>query len=687
MNSKKKPKGGAQKAREKKEKERQSVASSCTKLSGWFIRNAPAEAQASQQCDRNKKTSDDRNARYPDRERSPVETVSDNEHEEGWLDEHREADLLAKQAADADTNSADGERETNAPATRCEIDERSSDDENDGHSSPKKARHSEEEQSQTADRDHEQHQRELGAHYEADLPATHVVDARASSTDGERETSTPTNLRGINKTPSDDEEDGLSSASSSKHSEEQQRPMEDTRDSEHEQPGFDAHCEAHLPGRQAVHANANCADGETSASINLFDRPASKSLSRFLASHPVQPDGHDRRLPFNRHEVLEHPDGRSRKWVSYSKCDRALFCYICMAFDPMSKSPFITGMKDMHRSIQRVKEHESSKRHQEATTAFLVYCKQGSLDTLIVNADANLRYRRAVERRKIVNRIVDIVRTIGKRGLSYRGSKESILDLKFVSADHGNFLELVLLVAKYDQTLRSHLDGLIEDAQERQHRGKAPSKATTFVSKRTVNAIFEAFRVLIRRKIVEKVNHAKAYTLQLDTTQDVSVVEQCAMLVRFVDEDGVHENLLALRACESTTGESIFRLIKQNLDEAGIDISNCVGNSTDGASNMQGAYKGFDAWLSKESPGQVHIWCQSHCLNLAMIQSTTGCVEAVGLFGTLNTCGVFFRESYKRMGLAKKWNNTRMPQLANDTRWWSKDGALSSVFGKTALDY
>ncbi len=54
----------------------------------------------------------------------------------------------------------------------------------------------------------------------------------------------------------------------------------------------------------------------------------------------------------------------------------------------------------------------------------------------------------------MLERVVDVVKVIGKRGLSYRGSQsEAAYTLEDISVDHGNFLELILLISKYDNCL------------------------------------------------------------------------------------------------------------------------------------------------------------------------------------------------------------------------------------------
>jgi len=56
-----------------------------------------------------------------------------------------------------------------------------------------------------------------------------------------------------------------------------------------------------------------------------------------------------------------------------------------------------------------------------------------------------------------------VIKLIGKRGLSYRGkTNEAAYSLDDSSLDHGNFLEITLLISKYDSLLKSHLDKVIK---------------------------------------------------------------------------------------------------------------------------------------------------------------------------------------------------------------------------------
>lgn len=56
-------------------------------------------------------------------------------------------------------------------------------------------------------------------------------------------------------------------------------------------------------------------------------------------------------------------------------------------------------------------------------------------------------------------------------------------------------------------------------------------------------------------------------------------------------------------------------LLLNTLQKLEIDVDNCIGNSTDGAANMLGQYKGMTAFLSKSSPNQVHLYYLANVLS------------------------------------------------------------------------
>ncbi|ESN99219.1 hypothetical protein HELRODRAFT_162731 [Helobdella robusta] len=70
---------------------------------------------------------------------------------------------------------------------------------------------------------------------------------------------------------------------------------------------------------------------------------------------------------------------------------------------------------------------------------------------------------------------------------------------------------------------------------------------------------------------------------------------------------------------------------------------------------MNGEYNGFAAWMLKENPNQILVWCYAHILNLVISDTCGSILSSLSLF-RLSTIG--------------------------ETSLWSKDTALKKIFGE-----
>ena len=73
------------------------------------------------------------------------------------------------------------------------------------------------------------------------------------------------------------------------------------------------------------------------------------------------------------------------------------------------------------------------------------------------------------------------------------------------------------------------------------------------------------------------------------------------------------------------------------------------GDAFDGAANMSGAYNGVTAEISSVASLHVHTWCYSHCLNLLLADAASACMQALTLFGILQSASRFFKQAHKGM--------------------------------------
>ncbi|XP_065642784.1 uncharacterized protein LOC136074398 [Hydra vulgaris] len=278
----------------------------------------------------------------------------------------------------------------------------------------------------------------------------------------------------------------------------------------------------------------------------------------------------------------EEEDKVNRRWLSYSLEKNALFCTMCLAYsDITNESSFVNlGMTDWRHTLQRVKEHENSKTHENCVNCHTLRTKGKGIYNLMFTNEGSIHQKNIIERKQVLERITDVVKLIGKRGLAFRAHRsQSVSSLLFENnqEDHGHFLEIILLFSKYDAVLKLHLSRVIKEKKKNNETSagtKGRGSFISLISKSTINQVILASGKLIQGSILLDIQEA------------------------------------------------------------------------DRAANMRGQYNGFTSWLSKESPGQIHVWCYAHVLNLVVTDATSSVIEGTSLFQLLNSCAVFLRESY-----------------------------------------
>ncbi len=103
------------------------------------------------------------------------------------------------------------------------------------------------------------------------------------------------------------------------------------------------------------------------------------------------------------------------------------------------------------------------------------------------------------------------------------------------------FLELILLLSKYDACLQAHISECIEKSKKMHESGhKGRGSLLTLLSKTTVNKVISVISLLIQQRISEEVKEAGMYSVQMDTTQDLTAKNQRAVLLRYVT-DAINE--------------------------------------------------------------------------------------------------------------------------------------------------
>ena len=418
-----------------------------------------------------------------------------------------------------------------------------------------------------------------------------------------------------------------------------------------------------------------------------------------------QPNHANADLPYDpgrvyQRQISEVSDNRciNRQWITVDVKDRkvmGVYCKICLAFATCD-SAFTNGFTKFTHIYQRIEEHETSKSHNNSVTAFFNAQSGNDIESLINIDMRNLRRKQICENIDVLKRILDVIKYLGSQALPYKSNRgESIYTLEDRTINHGNFLELVLLLAQYDIPLHMHVRKAIEASKKRKEsledRGKEKSRGrgnlTAMLSKSTTNKILSAINIIMKKRIVEEIGERK-FSVQMDISMDTSVTDQETIIVRYVKEEEVKERLFAVKKVTDSSGAGLFELLRSTLLDNGITMENIVGESFDGAANMRGEYNGVQKHLKEVAPNSVYIWCYAHVLNLAATDLSENIVQVKKLIGLLQTTVNFFSESSKRSNVWTELSaETRVGsaklsklQKIGKTRWWSKQAALERIF-------
>lgn len=187
-----------------------------------------------------------------------------------------------------------------------------------------------------------------------------------------------------------------------------------------------------------------------------------------------------------------------------------------------------------------------------------------------------------------MERIIDVIKVLGKRGLAYRQSEnEAACTQEENTIDHGNFLELILLLGKYDFCLKKHIDSCIEMSKKLHQSGGTRGRGSlvTLCTRTTMNSVIDAIHHLIQEKnISSDIKKAGVFSVQLDTTQNITSHDQCSVIFGYVS-DVVNDRLVTVLKCCSSTGQAFVEYLSGVFENLGINKTRCIGNATDRASN------------------------------------------------------------------------------------------------------
>ncbi|XP_070667404.1 uncharacterized protein [Malus domestica] len=190
------------------------------------------------------------------------------------------------------------------------------------------------------------------------------------------------------------------------------------------------------------------------------------------------------------------------------------------------------------------------------------------------------------------------------------------------------------------------------------------------------------------------------FSILVDEARDVSVKEQMAMVLRYVDDNGhVIERFVGIQHVTDTTSSSLKDVIDTLFSRYGLSISKLRGQGYDGASNMRGELNGLKTKILREQPCAYYVHCFAHQLQLALAVVAKNNIDIASFFATTNNVVNHVGASCKRRDslrgqlqeelvivfendcliTGRGLNQETSLKRAGDTRWNSHYGTLISI--------
>lgn len=179
-----------------------------------------------------------------------------------------------------------------------------------------------------------------------------------------------------------------------------------------------------------------------------------------------------------------------------------------------------------------------------------------------------------------------------------------------------------------------------------------------------------------------KIKKCKYFSLIIDSTPDITHIDQLSFIVRYVFEGIPVERFIKFIPSCGHKANDMKKAILNTLESLDISINDCRGKTYDTTNNMSGRYNGLQAKIKELNPLAIYIPCAAHSLNLVGTHAVQCSNKASQFFleiqhlNTLILSGSTHR--WKVLMFNLKSESKTLKRLSG-TRWSSRDDACVSL--------
>jgi hypothetical protein len=228
---------------------------------------------------------------------------------------------------------------------------------------------------------------------------------------------------------------------------------------------------------------------------------------------------------------------------------------------------------------------------------------------------------------------LSIVCYLALQGEPFQGHDETITSL-----NKGNFLKFLDWYKQRNDEVRKYFDELCL---------KNAKMTSGTIQKELANCCAEAVTQAIKEEIGDCL-----FSVLVDESRDISVKEQMAIVVRFVNKKGeVIERVLGIKHVKDTSSESLKKALIEVLSDHGLVVAKLRGQGYDGASNMRGEFNGLQKLIQDENSYAFYIHCFAHQLQLVVVAVSKCCSSLEDFFDYVTSIVSSTSASCKRKNL------------------------------------
>jgi hypothetical protein len=314
-------------------------------------------------------------------------------------------------------------------------------------------------------------------------------------------------------------------------------------------------------------------------------------------------------------------------WLEYSPTTDAVYCFPCFLFyrKPLGRKGSDKFTVEGFRKWKKVNSgkdcaflthmgKDSKSAHNYALKCYDNLKNKSCHMEQLVERQTEEDIKRNRLRLKVT---IDVLRWLTFQACAFRGHDESV-----DSKNQGNFLEMVKLLAAYDDEIGAVV------------LGNAPQNAR-YTSPMIQKEILHIIASNVQSEIRKEIGAAK-FCLLVDESRDESKREQMAVVIRFVDKKGfTRERFLDIIHVLDTTSATLKHELSSVLVQHQLDVLNIRGQGYDGASNMRGEWNGLQAKFMEECPYAYYVHCFAHQLQLALVAASKEVADVHNFFDHL----------------------------------------------------